>query len=61
MPARMAFLHDHGGQFCGAGRSAVDARGGVSVSRLAGPPSGHHLPGSADAVLHLVRERPEHL
>lgn len=61
MPARMAFFHDHGGQFCGIGWSAADARGGIPLSRLAGTPSRHHLPPAANAVLHLVRKRPEHL
>lgn len=61
LPARMAFFHDHGGQFCGVGWSAADAWGGLSLSWLAGTPSCHHLPPPADAVLHLVRERREHL
>lgn len=61
VPARMAFFHDHGGQFCGVGWSAVDACGGLPLSRLAGSPSCHHLSPSADAVLHLVRQGPEHL
>lgn len=60
MLARMAFFHDHGGQFCGVGWSAADARGGIPLSRLAGTPGCHHLPPPADAVLHLVRKRPEH-
>lgn len=30
--ARMAFFHDHGGQLCGVGWSAADARGGIPVS-----------------------------
>lgn len=30
--ARMALLHDHGGQFRGFGGSAADARGGISLS-----------------------------
>lgn len=61
LPARMAFFHDHGGQFCGVGWSAADAWGGLSLSWLAGTPSCHHLPPPDDAVLHLVRERREHL
>lgn len=56
VPARVAFFHDHGGQLCDAGRPAADARGGIPLSRLAGPASCHHLPPVADAVLHLVRK-----
>lgn len=60
MPARIAFFHDHGGQFCGVGWSAADARDGIPLPGLAGTPSCHHLPPATDAVLHLVRIRPEH-
>lgn len=35
--ARLAFLHDHGGQFFDGGWAATDARGGRSVPQLAGP------------------------
>ena len=56
VPARVAFLHDHGGQFCGVGWSAADARDGVPLPRLAGTSSFYHLPTAADAVLHLVRK-----
>lgn len=61
VPARLAFFHDHGGQFCGVGWSAADAWSGIPLPWLAGPPSCHHLPPPAYAVLHLVRKRPEHL
>lgn len=37
MFARLAFLHDYGGQFSYGGRAAIDARGGRSVSPLAKP------------------------
>ena len=59
VPARMAFFHDYGGQFCGVGRSAANAGGGLPLSGLAGTPGCHHLPPPADAVLHLVRKSPE--
>lgn len=35
--ARLALLHDHGGQFSDGGRAATHARGGCSVPQLAGP------------------------
>lgn len=31
VPARLAFFHDHGGQFCGVGWSAADARSGIPL------------------------------
>lgn len=58
--ARLAFLHDHGGQFSDGGRAATDARGGCSVSQLAGlgwlagPADCHNLPFRSDAALRLV-------
>lgn len=55
MSSRVALFHDHGGQFYVVGRPAADALGGLPLPRLAGPPSRHHLPLAADAVLHLVR------
>lgn len=58
VPARMAIFHDHGGQLCGFGWSALDAWSGVPLSQLAGTSSCHHLSPAAYAVLHLVRKRP---
>lgn len=58
VPAKMAIFHDHGGQLCGFGWSALDAWSGVPLSQLAGTSSCHHLSPAAYAVLHLVRKRP---
>ena len=55
MSTGLALLHDHGGQLRGAGGPAPDARGGVPLWGLAGPPGGHHLSPPANAVLHMVR------
>lgn len=60
MFARLALLHDHGGQFSDGGRAATDARGGRSVpqlarpGRLAGAADRHHQPLRSDAALRLV-------
>lgn len=62
--ARLAFLHDHGGQFSNGGRAATHARGGRSVPPLAGPwwlagPADcHHQPFRSDAALRLVSPTP---
>lgn len=57
VPANMEVFHDHGGQLCGFGWSAPDARSGIPLSRLAGTTSCHHLSPAAYAVLHLVRKK----
>lgn len=52
--ARVAVFREHGGLLPDAGGPAADARRGLPVPRLAGPPGRHHLAARADAVLHLV-------
>lgn len=58
--ARLAFLHDHGGQFSDGRRAATHARGGCSLSQLAGPgwlagPADYHnQPFRSDAALRVV-------
>ena len=60
MFARLALLHDHGGQFSDGGRAATHARGGRSVPQLAGPrwlagpADRHNQPFRSDAALRLV-------
>lgn len=58
--ARLAFLHDHGGQFPDGCWAVADAGGGCAVPQLAwlgwlaGPADRHHQPFRSDAALHLV-------
>lgn len=62
--ARLALLHDHGGQFSDGGRAATDARSGRALpqlagpGRLAGPADRHNQPVRSDAAVRLVSPRP---